>query len=311
MEKDFIYGNFTSQPDGIFPVDCETFERLQENTSRLAHLRHLFGYNRIILSGCSEEGTNRTEGYVYIEGEILYHEKQTISPGCYIEESPIAVNANNVEYPEAWRRRTLKDGTPDGYIPWTSFTKAEDVSISALLTNPTLAFVSGMIIMWSGSLIPHGWALCDGQQGRPDLRGRFIVGSGGQYHTGDTGGAPSVALTEAQMPKHSHTATITGGRHKHDYYLATSGSHKHTIWQDDQIGKKNSGTTTGTGYDAKSETSGSPVKGYTSTEGGHTHDFNIHDSPSHEHGITIAETGGTAAHENRPPYYALAFIIKL
>ena len=50
---------------------------------------------------------------------------------------------------------------------------------------------AGGIIMWSGSLgnIPVGWALCDGSQGTPDLRDRFIVGSGLSYGTGQTGGS--------------------------------------------------------------------------------------------------------------------------
>ena len=36
---------------------------------------------------------------------------------------------------------------------------------------------AGVIVMWSGTTPPAGWALCDGAvSGRPDLRGRFIVG---------------------------------------------------------------------------------------------------------------------------------------
>ncbi|WNZ27754.1 tail fiber protein [Leptolyngbya sp. NK1-12] len=38
--------------------------------------------------------------------------------------------------------------------------------------------VSGMILMWTGSVnnVPAGWALCNGQNGTPDLRERFIMG---------------------------------------------------------------------------------------------------------------------------------------
>lgn len=59
---------------------------------------------------------------------------------------------------------------------------------------------SGMIVMWSGSIgaIPAGWALCNGANGTPDLRNRFIVGAGGDYAVGATGGA----LT------HSHAITV-------------------------------------------------------------------------------------------------------
>ena len=39
---------------------------------------------------------------------------------------------------------------------------------------------SGVILLWSGALvdIPAGWLLWDGTLGTPDLRDRFLVGSG-------------------------------------------------------------------------------------------------------------------------------------
>jgi len=38
---------------------------------------------------------------------------------------------------------------------------------------------SGSIIIWSGSIatIPSGYVLCDGNNGTPDLRDRFVVGA--------------------------------------------------------------------------------------------------------------------------------------
>lgn len=47
----------------------------------------------------------------------------------------------------------------------------------------------GTIVAWSGSknTIPAGWALCEGLNGTPDLRDRFIVGAGGGYAPGITG----------------------------------------------------------------------------------------------------------------------------
>lgn len=65
----------------------------------------------------------------------------------------------------------------------------------------------GTIVIWSGTAedIPSGWALCDGQDGRPDLRDKFVLGGGGKYSAGDTGGAETVALASSQLPHHRHS----------------------------------------------------------------------------------------------------------
>lgn len=77
----------------------------------------------------------------------------------------------------------------------------------------TANFVPGMIIAWNGVTGPAGWALCDGTAGTPDLRGRFIVGTSGvaPYTFGNSGGAGSVTLTEANIPPHTHTFTTHQG----------------------------------------------------------------------------------------------------
>lgn len=69
---------------------------------------------------------------------------------------------------------------------------------------------AGVIVIWSGSEenIPSGWALCDGENGRPNLRDRFILGSGAKHTVGETGGSEEVTLTVAQMPEHNHTTDI-------------------------------------------------------------------------------------------------------
>ena len=63
-------------------------------------------------------------------------------------------------------------------------------SLDAIVPN-------GVILMWSGNSddIPDGWALCDGNNGTPDLRGRFIIGSGNEYPNKSVGGSATIDLT--------------------------------------------------------------------------------------------------------------------
>ena len=65
---------------------------------------------------------------------------------------------------------------------------------------------AGNIIMWSGAIgaIPNGWTLCDGTNGTPDLRDRFVVCAGGIYSVGATGGANGHTLIEAEVPVRDH-----------------------------------------------------------------------------------------------------------
>lgn len=72
-------------------------------------------------------------------------------------------------------------------------------AIGAVGSIPT-----GSIVMWSGSDVPSGWALCDGQNGTPDLRDRFVIGASSTRAVGSTGGSDKVTLTEGNLPAHTH-----------------------------------------------------------------------------------------------------------
>lgn len=157
------------------------------------------------------------------------------------------------------------------------------------LAPSDVGLVTGMIMMWSGSILslPSGWLLCDGTNGTPDLRDRFVVGAGSSYLVGATGGSASVTLTEEQLPAHTHTFSGTTN---------TTGAHNHTF-----EGNINS-------IDAppylpltdRSDTGGTPTTNTTTTAGDHSHTFSG----------TTSSVGDGESVENRPPYYALAYIMK-
>lgn len=78
-------------------------------------------------------------------------------------------------------------------------TSSGEVTASKFTGNGTIPI--GGIIMWNGSTsnIPTGWVLCNGVNGTPDLRDRFVVGAGNVYSPGDSGGS-----ADAVVVSHSH-----------------------------------------------------------------------------------------------------------
>lgn len=73
----------------------------------------------------------------------------------------------------------------------TTASKVSTAALTGSLVGLAYAVPAGGIIMWSGSIvsIPTGWVICDGTNGTPDLRDRFVVGAGTTYSVGGTGGA--------------------------------------------------------------------------------------------------------------------------
>jgi hypothetical protein len=156
------------------------------------------------------------------------------------------------------------------------------------------AFVQGMIIMWGGavSAIPTGWALCNGQNGTPDLRSRFIVGAG-------DGGSPAYKPGDVGEPdQHSHTIDAPS----QSFATDAAGSHSHVVpgsWYKRALGYA---AAERSDY-ALLDTGGAEVRGASVQSGG-----------SHTHTLTIdlsAFTSGSSSGNNRPKWYAVCFIIKL
>lgn len=144
---------------------------------------------------------------------------------------------------------------------WTNDTPVPNAAtfnleIKDKFNNIDAKFPTGLICMWSGSIatIPTGWFLCNGANGTPDLRDRFIVGAGSTYAVNATGGEATHTLTTPEMPAHTHTENG-----HYDYML--------------------------------------PEPSYTNNVGASA-------------AGTTGSTGGGGAHENRPPYFSLAFIQK-
>ena len=193
---------------------------------------------------------------------------------------------------------------------------------SAAAWTTVIGVPSGIIAVWSGSegSIPSGWYLCNGSNGTPDLRNRFIVGagSGSSYSVGNTGGSNTVTLSTSQIPAHSHTTN----NHSHNASVSDPG-HGHSVSVSDP-GHSHNTSVTGAklfpGYGGAHVPYGG-AGGYPGTHfnmsnantGISANASNANTSISVSTGNanpSTNNTGGGGSHENRPPYYALCYIMK-
>ena len=167
------------------------------------------------------------------------------------------------------------------------------------------AFVPvGGIIMWNGTIAEAealtNWRICDGANGTPDLRDKFVMGVGSSVNTstatkGETGGANSYTLALNQMPEHSHDVSDTGHSH-----TITDPGHDHT-WsrQDAQIDASyrpwpaNNNDCVESVVNTSNETTG-----ITGTNNGNAN-------------ISESLKGGNTAIDNRPDYFALCYIMRV
>jgi microcystin-dependent protein len=210
----------------------------------------------------------------------------------------------------------------------------------------TTLIPSGIILLWSGSIasIPSGWVLCNGANSTPDLRDRFVVGAGTTYAVNATGGANTVTLDATMIPAHTHSLSASGttsgqsAGHTHTFSATTEfmnqnnnhthgitdPGHSHLILSQNQAAS-DSHLNNAAGTNSFSGT----ANGNRNTEGtqtaitinsaniDHKHDYSGTTSAvsgDHTHTVTVTGTsgsiGGGLAHENRPPYLALAYIMK-
>ena len=218
--------------------------------------------------------------YTYQAGSSTPLATYTDNGGNIANANPIVLDASGRTPQEVW----LFTGYSYKFI----LKNSDDVLIQTLdniypiLQNAPAsapAIPTGGIIIWSGSTgsVPSGWLLCDGTNGTPDLRDRFIIGAGSTYAVSATGGSK-----DAVVVTHTHTATsvVTDPGHFHgiDGYATPGGATTGIV----RTGEGQSPSTVNT----QSKTTGITVA------------------------TTNASSGVSGTNANLPPYYALAYIMK-
>ena len=175
-------------------------------------------------------------------------------------------------------------------------TSTDDANIAGTVTagdfvgNGTIPI--GGIIMWSGTdaAVPANWVLCDNSlaaqsAGAPNLVDRFIVGRGSAYAADATGGQADSTLVSHSHTTNSTSKTLTGAIVKISEGFNVQGTATGVFT------KTNDGNNSVTG-----SSSTSPVSGVTM-------------DATHTHGTDTQ--GSAATNANLPPYYAIAYIMRV
>ena len=165
-----------------------------------------------------------------------------------------------------------------------------NASVTGTLTLPTTTgsfnlLPTGVIVAYHGTTVPAGWSLCNGQNGTPDLRGRFILGAQGTYAAGVIVNGTTITNGTTVM-----NLNDTGGEQLHTLVVNEIPSHAHDLGS--QPGCQ-LGTDNGTAY---------------ATFGANNYNSNV---TNFRTPTNTGSTGGSAAHNNLPPFYVLTYIMRM
>lgn len=163
----------------------------------------------------------------------------------------------------------------------------DEEQVTAIMAlSPGVTPIGG-IIMFAGpqNAIPANWALCNGNNGTPNLIDKFVMGTATTSAPHATGGVKdSVVPSHNHSIYHTHTATTNWtGDHNH-----TTSVHQHTA---------GSGNPSGTGWGR------SYANKTSSTNGAHAHTVTVDATYANS-----APTGVDGTDKNLPPYLKLAYI---
>lgn len=222
--------------------------------------------------------------YTYQAGSSTPLATYTDINGTVANSNPIVLDASGRSATEIWLtygffyKFVLKDSSGVTIGTYDNIYGIVGVQTAVGTTIP-----AGMISLWYGAIgsVPAGWYLCDGSNGTPDLRDRFIVGAGSTYSVSQTGGS-----ADAIVVTHTHTATSTSA--------VTDPGHLHTTGSETLNISSAAGSTW-----LRPSPVGIPQNTSTATTG-----------------ITVATTttnanaGTSGTNANLPPYYALAYVMK-
>ena len=247
---------------------------------------------------------------------------------CSVLYSP-----NATGYQPARTGTNLTFNSVSGTLESTNISVASTVTATTFSGGGTIPI--GGIIMWSGSgTAPTGWALCDGNNGTPDLSNKFIIGAtshvGSTWYTDVEGSDKSTGgQKDGTLGAHSHTINNhthsfsdsfsgTTGNDTHNHSVSgTTGNdtHNHTIQSATGLGggsRVASQNSTGNTAVTTNDTHNHSWSGTTSNDT-HNHSFSgsVSGNTGNPSDRSTNSQGVTLTNKNLPPYFALAFIMRI
>jgi microcystin-dependent protein len=219
--------------------------------------------------------------------------------------------------------------TPPSAIPLANLLReAGDVSVTTARIVSRRTAASGAFDDPVGTIrlhytaagpVPPGWAVCDGTNGTPDMRGRVPVGAGtgggATYTEGSVGGAINTVLTVPQLPAHSHPASVSGGAHPHSGNTEDAGVHKHTYSSSSWPTTVPHQHSQDRNYLSLGIPNSNELEHYHSAAIGnsaaHKHPFNTGTTGSHGHTLSVGNTGQGGAVDLRQPFRVVTYIMRL
>ena len=308
---------FVSASSGNNPIRVNSNIKYNPSTNTLSQINiagsstavNLNVTNDLTVGGKFKDGDGNfgTAGQVLASDGVdtVWINAGTLTAGAAAEVGVSAASANANHFitmvDTASGNENIRVDTDLTYNPVTNTLNVPNISGNGSGLSGIEAFVTGMIILWYGNTgnIPTGFVLCNGQNGTPDLRDRFVVGAGSAYSPGNTGGSQNVTLSTSQLPSHNHSISVSG-----------TTSNKSLTGDITKISECYNVAGGATGVFTKKGTGNSPVTGASSNSPTAGVDFDA----SHDHTFTASGTSGNqgsgSSIENRPPYYALCYIMK-
>lgn len=275
--------NFTAKDN--FPLSSDTMDMMQQMIGTSASMALLGGLN-YILSGCVDDGTNVSNGIIVINGEILPFEGGAKKTRITIQQTTKTLTAFSVDYPEAYIYRSAKF-SDTGEYSWSDFVQVLTNKQIEERMNALKGEEAGFVKMWSGRVdrIPEDYKLCNGD-----------------------------VVTTAQYPELAYSL----GKETEQSFALPDLRKRFIVGYDNAVES---------GYNSMWETGG--VEKVTLTVDqmpAHVHKIEFVDekwgdnansrpfpNPAGSSGYSADTTssGNSEAHENRPPYFVLAYVIKV